>query len=81
MTTILFITAIFLIVTAILMYVIIFLKKKATPKLSKEEAAFLECKIILINKETFTKKTIQKAQQYMDDFLEQKNSIASTTES
>ncbi|WP_205853585.1 hypothetical protein [Polaribacter filamentus] len=81
MNTILFITAFFLIVTASLIYVFLFLKKKSTPKLSIEEVALLKCKVIIRNKENFTKKTIQKAQQQIDAFLEQKNSIASTTES
>jgi hypothetical protein len=42
---------------------------------------YILAKIVIADKKAFTKKTIQKAQQNIDVYLNQKNSIATTTES
>jgi hypothetical protein len=58
-----------------------YIKEVAPNKLTTEEITFRKNCFIVHNKENFSKQTIQKAQQNIDIYLKQKNSIASTTES
>lgn len=58
-----------------------YIKEIAPNKLTKEDVDFRNNCFIVHNKEQFSKLRIQKAQQNIDIYLKQKNSIASTTES
>ena len=73
-------------ITALLLFIaivciLLFVKKPIAKELSEKEINFKKNQFIIRNKEKFTKLTIQKAQQNIDNYLKQKDSIASTIES
>lgn len=64
---------IILLIVLAIVFLVIYLKKISTSKLSEFELEYVKSRYIIKHKNNFTKKTIQKAQQFIDEYLSIKN--------